>query len=67
MPQKTITWIGSFVIVAAGGFCWWALLRYRNAYGIIDTRYNLLTVGTFLVPVVVVVAISLWYYFNEKH
>ena len=66
MIQKPIIWIGSLVILAAGGFCWWALLRYRNAYGIIDSRYNLLTVGLFAAPVVAVVATSLWCYFNKK-
>ena len=66
MPHKPITWIGSFVIVVAGGFCCWALLKYRDAYGIVDTKFNLLTVGAFLAPVVAIVAIFLWYYFNER-
>ena len=66
MPQKAITWIGSVVILVAGGFCWWALMRYRDAYGIVDTRFNMLTIGAYLVPVVALVAIFLWYYFNEK-
>ena len=66
MPRKSVTWIGSLVILAAGGFCCWALLKYRNAYGIVDTRFNLLTLGAFLAPVVAAVAISLWYYFNER-
>ncbi|MFC2040661.1 hypothetical protein ACFLTW_05825 [Chloroflexota bacterium] len=66
MIKKPITWIGSFVIVAAGGFCLWALIRYRDAYGIVDGRYNLLTVGIFVTPLVAVVAVGLWYYFNEK-
>jgi len=66
MPRKPITWIGSFVILAAGGFCCWALLNYRADYGAVDTRFNLITVGAFLAPAVAVVAIFLWYYFNEK-
>lgn len=66
MARKPITWIGSLVILAAGGFCWWALAKYRTAYGIVDTRYTLLTVGIFVAPVVAVIATSLWYYFNEK-
>ena len=66
MPHKPITWVGSFVILAAGGFCCWALLQYRNAYGIVDTRFNLLTVAAFLSLAVAAVAIFLWYYFNEK-
>ncbi|MFC2036135.1 hypothetical protein ACFLUJ_08480 [Chloroflexota bacterium] len=66
MPRKPITWIGSFVILAAGGFCCWALLSYRADYGIAGTRFNLLTVGAFLAPVVAVVAVFLWYYVNER-
>ena len=66
MPHKPITWIGSFIILAAGGFCSWSLLRYRDAYGIVDTRFNVLTAGVFLTPVVAAVAIFLWYFFNER-
>ena len=66
MPHKPITWIGSFIILAAGVFCCWALLQYRDAYGIVDTRFKLLTFGVFLAPVVAAVAIFLWYYFNER-
>ena len=66
MPRKPITWIGLFFIAAAGGFCWWALLKYRDAYGIVDAKFNLLTLGMFLTPVVAALAIFLWYYFNEK-
>ena len=66
MPRKLITWIGSVVILAAGGFCCWALLNYRADYGVADTRFNLLTVGAVLTPVVAIVAIFLWYYVNER-
>jgi len=66
MPHKPITWIGSFIILAAGVFCCWALLRYRNDYGIVDTRFNLLTAGSFLAIAVAAVATFLWYYFNER-
>ncbi len=67
MPHKPITWIGSVIILAAGGFCCWALLRYRNDYGIVDTRFNLLTAFAFLALALAAVAIFLWYYFNERH
>jgi len=66
MPHKPITWVGSLVIIAAGGFCSWALLGYREAYGVVDTTYKLLSVGVFAAPVVAIIAMSLWYYFNEK-
>jgi len=66
MPRKLLTWVGSFVIVAAAGFCWWALMRYRDAYGVIDARFNLLTIGAFVTPIVAVIAILLWYYVNER-
>ena len=66
MPRKPITWIGSFVIVAAAAFCEWALLRFQGAGGVTDTTSSLITAGLFVAPVAAVVAIFLWYYFNEK-
>jgi len=68
MPKKPITWVGSIVILAAGVFCTWSLLRYRNAYGVMDTRSYLITgAALFLAPILVVVAIYLWHYFNERY
>jgi len=66
MPQKPITWIGSLLIVAAGGFCWWALTRLRDNIDIADGRFTLVTIGTWAAPVVALLAISLWYFVNER-
>ena len=66
MPRKPITWIGSLVILAAGGFCFLALLKYRNALGTVDTRSGLVTVALFLAIALAGVALFLWYYFNER-
>ena len=66
MPKKVITWIGSIIILAGGIFCCWALFQYRNDMTVIDTRFHLVTIGAFLAPVLAVIAIFLWYYFNEK-
>ncbi len=66
MPKKPITWIGSVIILAAGIFCFWALIQYRNDYRIVDIRFHLLTVGVVLAPILAATAIFLWYYFNEK-
>ena len=67
MPRKPITWIGSIIILAAGIFCFWAVTQYRNEYTVVDTRYNLLTVAAFGALPVAALAISIWYYFNERH
>ncbi len=66
MPHKPITWIGSFIILAAGVFCFFALLKYKNALGTADARFNLFTVASFLALALAGVAIFLWYYFNER-
>ncbi len=66
MPRKTSTWVGLIIVLAAGGFCFWALARYRNDYGVIDTTFRLLTASLFLVPAVAIGAIAFWYYFNER-
>jgi len=66
MPHKPITWIGSFLIVAAGGFCWWALMQLKDAIGIADARFTLVTVGVWAAPIVAVLAIFLWYFVNER-
>ena len=67
MPRKLVTWLGWLIIVAAGTFCCIALLNYRDAFEVVDTTYKLLTIGAFVAPLVAVVTIFLWYYFNEKH
>ncbi len=66
MPKKPITWIGSVVILAVGVFSFWSLLQSKSPFLPTGTRYQLATTGTYLAPVITVVAIFLWYYFNEK-
>ena len=66
MPKKPIPWIGSVVILAVGIFCIWALLQYRNDMTAADAQFNVVTIGVYAAPVLAVVAIFLWYYFNEK-
>ena len=66
MPKKRITWIGSFIILAAGVFCCWALFRYRANFASSSAQYNLVTGGAFLALAVAALAIFLWYHFNEK-
>jgi len=67
MPRKRITWIGSIIILAAGVFCFWALLQYRTRLVAAARQTDLVSVGAFLALLVTALAIFLWYYFNEKH
>ena len=67
MPRKPITWIGSIVILAAGIFCSWALLQYRNEVADAGMQTNLLTVAAFGALPVAALAIFLFYYFIERH
>jgi hypothetical protein len=67
MPKKTVTWVGFVIILAAGVFCSWSLFQARTHFLPAGTRFYLATAGGFLSPVVTIVAIFLWYYFNEKH
>ncbi len=67
MPRKPITWIGLIIILAAGIFCCWAVIQYRNDYALVDARYYLLTVAAFGALPVAALAIFLWYYFIERH
>ncbi|MFC1952498.1 hypothetical protein ACFLV8_02515 [Chloroflexota bacterium] len=66
MPKKPITWIGAIIILAAGLFCCWALFQYRNEMTAAGMQSHLLTAAVYIAPVVAVLAIFLWYYFNEK-
>jgi prolipoprotein diacylglyceryltransferase len=67
MPKKPITWFGSIIILAAGIFCSWALFQYRARLpATVDTRFNLITAAAFLALIVAILAVFLWYYFNEK-
>lgn len=67
MPRKPITWIGLIIILAAGGFCWWAVIQYRNEMTAAGMQTDLLTVAAFGVIPVAALAISLLYYFIERH
>ncbi len=67
MPRKPITWISSIIILAAGVFCYWAVMQYRNDLAVVDTQYHLLTVAAFAAIPVAALAIFLLYYFTERH
>lgn len=66
MPKKPVTWIGLIIILAGGVFSSWALIQFRNDLANVDTRFQLVTVASFLAPAVAALALFLWYYFNEK-
>ena len=67
MPRKPITWIGSIIILAAGGFCFWSVLQYRNEMADTGTQTGLLTAAAFSAIPVAALAIFLLYYFIERH
>ncbi len=67
MPRKPITWISSVIILAAGIFCYWAVIQYRNELTVVDTSYYLLTVAAFAAFPMAALAIFLFYYFIERH
>jgi hypothetical protein len=66
MPRKPITWIGSIIILAAGVFCCWAVIQYRNDYAAVGAQHHLLTVAAFGALPVAALAIFLLYYFIER-
>ncbi|MFH1032657.1 MAG: hypothetical protein V1767_08875 [Chloroflexota bacterium] len=67
MPKKPITWFGSILILAAGIFCSWSLFQYRARLpDTVGMQFKLITMGAFLAIVLAMLAIFLWYYFNEK-
>ena len=66
MPRKRVTWIGSIIILAAAVFCFWALFQYRARLLTAGAKVQLVTAGAFVALAVAVIAIFLWYYFNEK-
>lgn len=66
MPKKPITWVGSIIILAAGIFCSWSLIQYRNERAIVHTQHLVLTAIAFIAPALAVLAIFRWYYFNER-
>ncbi|MDD5082137.1 MAG: hypothetical protein PHU08_02060 [Dehalococcoidales bacterium] len=66
MPQKRTTWIGFIVILAAGIFASWSLFQSRVKFLPTGTRYELATAGAYAAPLVAILAMVLWYYFNEK-
>ncbi len=67
MPRKPITWIGSIIILAAGIFCAWALLQYRNEVADAGMQSSLLTVAAVGALPVAALTIFLFYYFIERH
>ncbi|MFH1382158.1 MAG: hypothetical protein ABIH70_04605 [Chloroflexota bacterium] len=67
MPRKRITWVGSVVILAAGVFSFWSLFQARSNFIPTGTRYLIANVGAYAAIAVTILAIFLWYYFNEKH
>jgi len=67
MPRKPITWIGSIIVLAAGVFCCWAVIQYRNEMTAAGMQTGLLTVAAFLAPALAALAIFLLYYFIERH
>jgi hypothetical protein len=67
MPRKPITWIGSIIILAAGVFCCWAVMQYRNEMTAAGMQTGLLTVAAFGALPVAALAIFLLYYFIERH
>ncbi len=67
MPRKPITWISSVIILAAGVFCYWAVIQYRNEMTAAGMQTGLLTVAAFGAIPVAVLAIFLLYYFIERH
>jgi len=66
MPRKYVTWIGSFVILAAGGFCLWTLLQYKSKMVVAGAQSSFVNAAIYFVPALAIVAIFLWYYFNER-
>lgn len=66
MPRKPITWVGSIIILAAGIFCSWALFQYRSGLPRADTSFVMVSTAGIAAPVLTVLAIFLWYYFNER-
>ena len=66
MPKKPITWIGSIIILGAGIFCLLALFQYRDKMTAAGRQSPLLTAVIFIAPTLAILAIFLWYYFNEK-
>ena len=67
MPRKPIVWISSIIILAAGAFCYWAVIQYRNEMTAAGMQTGLLTVAAFGAIPVTALAIFLLYYFIERH
>ncbi len=63
---KTTTWIGLAVILAAGIFSSVSLFQSRVKFLPTGTHYRLATVGGFAAIAVAILAMGLWYFFNEK-
>jgi len=55
------------IILAAGIFCCWALLQYRNEMTVAGMQTGLLTVAAFGAIPAAALAIFLLYYFIERH
>ena len=66
MPRKPITWIGSIIVLAAGVFCFWALMQRRSEMLAAGMPTDLITVALFFAPVFAALAIILLYYFVER-
>ncbi len=67
MPKKPITWVGAVVILAAGVFCFSGLMQYRAKLPASSTQIPWIVLASIGAALVSLGAISLWYYFNEKH
>lgn len=67
MPKKPITWVGVVVILVAGAFCFSGLVQYQAKLPASSTQSPWIVLASFAAVLVSLGAISLWYYFNEKH
>lgn len=67
MPKKPITWVGGIVILAAGAFCFSGLIQYRSKLPASSTQSPWMIFASVAAVLVSLGAVSLWYYFNEKH
>lgn len=66
MPRKRTTWVGFAAILLVGIFSAWSLFQARIKFVPDGTHYKIATAGVVAAIAVVIIALSLWYYFNEK-
>jgi drug/metabolite transporter (DMT)-like permease len=67
MPKKPITWVGAVVVLAAGVFCFLELMRHLTRLPPSSSQSPWIILAAFATILVTLVAIYLWYWFNEKH